>query len=465
KNDEIMGELVRIRERIVAGCLKETIRFYFESLFSNCNVKGDISSLCLDNGLPIKLFVYAGDRKVREVVINIPGSRFLTSDIDITFEVMEFENNSTRGVEKDTETDGLVGCFNHCFRNNYFLESGYLFDVNVYSYGFLGQMGKIKPLNFKIRKQRRELRLAFSFLSIRQALTDQEWEIYKQDILEKVNAEAALKVVKDLENVFSLCNKLYRKIRSEIDFMMNKVKDYTIYADMNDEVVELYARNLLYAKYLCKCSDLIESYDKKEHGKFDEEGDSLVLEWEKIQGMALAFAYDAYYCFASTKHVVEGMQEGKIVELTRHQLVESALMNLGCAVKSFRDLYDIGNEKQRAKAVLIASKYLTRVMDAVYRAKEKGWDYKDKIFDDLLKEAKQLVILAKKQNIITFCQMLQSNRIGSDRGQLGKRRRIEKSLVDTEDLSEKLLSAGKDIICSMYLDDIIRSGSDLGASS
>lgn len=356
------------------------------------------------------------------------GSITPTSDYDITFSVLG---------NPELETD-CVEYFNESFKKKFGVSSGVLFDTNVYTSGFMTEgydkdfnetdyIDQFNPLKIKTselpepeqkiiqegEKAKHQTQIALSYVAIRQALNDKEWDNFKMQTNFEVNQKSKSGDLdaarKDLDEIFEKANFLNQETKDAID--TEKAKLTLNLPGANEEDIKMHkegeSKDKLYVDSLRNASqklmrieairkELQQDEDTPDRAKLLTDLKNNIIDFETEQGKALIYANEAYFSGGAAVHVVKGMQGGAGVELSPQQRMQSLIMNIGYKVNHFNHQEKDG----LGKAHLNTSKYGQRIAHGL--ANGAGGDLTKDLSDDaqkLLKLDNQLISDVKKNDI------------------------------------------------------------------
>ncbi len=335
-----------------------------------------------------------------------PGSDTLTSDIDMTMIVHPFPEFEFHGVKE----------FNKAFEARWSGQpSGIVFDVNLYTSGFMPDTTIKGAPEFKekfhvpedkkhlIKEQKRAksvLQLGLSLVPIVQylriakgssyeedvtALKDRatkiivessDWKDYLGDRGETAKAEAKQLVSDSFDKAVDLYQETNRTWAMAV--MSDKSQD------LSYEAVDMKVSNKLYQQELEKAAAKLVSMKTIRGQIAVAEGtnsggiDALykkhadeVVSFVEIQGKALIYANEAYMSLGAAEHVVLGMQGGKApAPLGRQKQLQSLLHQAGYLLLHFHHQTDTLDKKKQGQALVSTSKYLVRFGDLMPNTKD-----------------------------------------------------------------------------------------------
>lgn len=326
------------------------------------------------------------------------GSVTPTSDYDITFEIPSHPHLEYKCVKY----------FNEAFLKKQGVNSGVLFDTNVYTSGFMPTDGggglkykdKVLPTKFtdltekekslvrtaKVNKH--QTQLALSIVSIAQALTPEVWATFEKDTplivadylnknLKTDSKEHKVKLLKEAVTDVREILKKASDYKRQTDNMLERKKNQLSSSVSDKDHLEAQAKDSLYVEALETVSlqlealnlnaQALEKATGSEREQLIKDRATLITRFEEVQGKALIYANEAYYSGGAAVHVVKGMQGGGGIELGRQQKMQSLLMNLGYKIQHFEHQYE---EHGLGRALVGTSKYGDRVGNIIRAPKE-----------------------------------------------------------------------------------------------
>jgi hypothetical protein len=328
QNLNILNRLIEFRKQKVLDLIIDSLHSYYK-IPKETEITYTLKPLNSKEEFIFNLTL--PDKTKRQVVFTNHGSKTSTSDFDLTIDVSEHFLESCKILEE----------FNKNFRKKYVLDSGYVFDTNLYTKGFMLKMlSEYNLKNFpEHEERRRKTRLAFSFLAIREVLTPTEWDKYKTSIFTLIKSKAyTITADADLKEIFNLTETFYNEIQEEIE---KSPIDADVLSTNNKEAIQIYVKNILFEKYQIQCGNLVEKFDKlqleiqnlspkktEEKEQLEKAIAEIVLDWEFLQAKALFFANEAYYTPGAMELYLNPDKD-----YTIEKYIESALMNLGYALQ------------------------------------------------------------------------------------------------------------------------------------
>lgn len=390
-----LEQLLNYRQQVVDDLLEETKTYVFKVLKAKPNME---------------------DFTKKEVVAFALGSTTPTSDYDVTFQIADYPQYEYLCVKY----------FNDTFVQRFGVNSGMLFDTNVYTAGFMPITGKDGKQEYKdkfnplgsgkssalppeekavltaAKRKKHQIELALSMSSVLQYIkTKKEEQTLKSETLNSVikrikaikteevvwkektysDAEVKLAITKeareDMTQVFALAKNYVGEVNKGIETKKKELSENSPGTDSKH--IEAQAKDLLYVECLENVSKILEKLEanKREIKKSKEAGENcvdlfaqraaLVLTFKKEQGVALMYANEAYFSGGAALHVVKGMQGGGELKLSRQEKMQSMLMNIGYQLQHFDEQAE---EHGLGRAVLGTSKYGQRVANLTRRESE-----------------------------------------------------------------------------------------------
>jgi len=384
-----------------------------------------------------------------EIKIEAPGSRTLTSDIDTSIYVngadtLDLTYADSHVKDKGPDYNGrvrnqVIAHFYHLSEELHHMTSSESRDSNAYmdkvtedekehpKFNFTESTNPSihsKPFlqdnqfyaNHKLIKHYQEQ--AASLVSLRQALTLEEWKIFKQDaiaqlqktftfiyhsIADKSHLENCFKAAQtDIINIFTLVETLCQTVEQESNATMSALKqeraDYWASSPLSNSPEQLAAdimtsaQNTLYIDYLEKMTnvnnDIIELERKNQNSvdqlerlyqqqtnvlreqitllenqlraNLKQRADQLLAK-QLLQIKAHMFASGAYVNRSAVYHVVKGIQRKDPVQITKQTVMGSALQQIGFRLHHADKLRD--SHKPEGEITYYCAKYGQRVFD------------------------------------------------------------------------------------------------------
>jgi len=314
---------------------------------------------------------------------NAAGSTTLTSDIDVSLE----GHNTEEFVER----------FNRYFSADaaYRLESGTVYDVNVYAEDFLfATVGHTLPGGQRILIARDEYPIGghdveqdaanqndWSRVHMRLYMTGEEWQNYVAAVSRNSSEDEERRLntadrqfrsfMQDMEQ------QMYRQ--AEIQFQNSSLASPGAFSRSPSSLLqqtaneltghELWAENLLIAAsnrvYERKLKPVAEIRDKLHRMSTNVGAETtsaavsaMTVELRDRLSEATLFSNEAYVTDGAVNHAVMGLQMGKAIHQTRSESIHAFNENVGDVLK------EIGRHRNYGEAVLKASKYIWRAGDA-----------------------------------------------------------------------------------------------------
>lgn len=386
-----LEKLLQYRQKIVDSLLAETKKVVYQQIIDRTKSK---------------------TFKAKDVVAFALGSTTPTSDYDVTFEIRDYPQYEYLCVKY----------FNETFLRRFGVNSGMLFDTNVYTAGFMpvtnpetgkleykdtfNPFGKSSELPLSERKvltdakrRKHQQELALSLASVVQYLkTNKAIRALRIETISSVKTHlSSLKVpseitwegkkwnsadierelldvaIKDIGQVFLLAQRYADEVAGTVEHILGRAPEQENNAPEHQEAQ---IKDALYVRTLEKVSVLLEQIQEtkeaiivaKKEGQevphlFDKRA-KLILEFKEEQGKALMYANEAYFSGGAALHVVKGMQGGGSLKLSRQQKMQSMLMNIGYQLQHFDEQEE---HHGLGRAIIGTSKYGQRVSNLSQR--------------------------------------------------------------------------------------------------
>ncbi len=301
------------------------------------------------------------------------GSKSLTSDIDVNLE--------------GSSTEAFVEQFNRRFtvKAGYGLESGLVYDVNVYAEDFLfgavtidlpdGETALVARDEYPITDP--SVRIAdaqaqeqWALVHLRRFMTAAEWVTFRRALPANAAADGAETrferfrddMVREITGSdTSIALDPTRSPMAALRELARQRAGNDVWADN----LLLAASNRLYERKLDTVADLRAVLDAGP-ARPGEDRSELVAALRDALSEATLFSNEAYTTDGAVNHAVLGLQLEKPIRQTRAASVHAFLENVGDALKALER-----HDDQFGEALLESSKYLWRAGDAMHNAQ---WD-------------------------------------------------------------------------------------------
>jgi len=325
----------------------------------------------------IKMLLDYSIEKVRcnDCFFMIPGSKDLTSDLDIT-------------LSSITKASNVSKIFNETFlklwdNNN----SSDIFDTNLYGTGYFIEVNqKNNPIIFNSfnHKEKKYIYL--------KSLKNIDEKLNKKDI-ENQRALAYLQLIK-LHKLFY--NKSIKNNKNKIINKIIKIPNYQKYKEYYNKLIknininDKKEMNMEYINRIKKIEKILNRYKYKKINHND------LIKYKKLIGEIMFYGNETYLTQGAFFHVV-GINQMKIKKInkiiTKNELIDSIIENYSYLYMEYQNsdnIYDF---------LTLSSKYIKRILDAIQLINN---NEKYKKVSNLLLESKKLRTnkIYKKDDII-----------------------------------------------------------------
>ncbi|MEM7579520.1 MAG: hypothetical protein ACFB02_09675 [Mastigocoleus sp.] len=343
-------------------------------------------------------------KKYPTLIAKSVGSRDLSSDYDLTV--------STPGTGEDVEA---VDEFNKMVKSEFGVQSGTLFDTNLYAKDFLKVKENLieeqsqpdtdlaQPENQELGKLTDLDQDVAALVKQRRFMNQVEWDKYTDSVVEgisdqgkkkavlkqyeeadaiyQISAHNLLEAVKNDDNLVNKKVKLGKEeqvelakikdsnVREQVEKQLLGIEDLDLITHDNPDLV-LEKSNQLYVDRMRQVRVLQCMIQNPEN---QDNIDALKTEVKKLLGEACFFAAEAYHSEGAVKHIVAGLQgdnaETELAKLTPEHILQSYNEQLGDFLKDIAHYTQVNAED--GKVFYRSSKYLYRLFDAVREIKKR----------------------------------------------------------------------------------------------
>lgn len=346
-----------------------------------------------------------GDKYGVELNLNSFGSTNLTSDYDATISVKANKDGSP--VDPKTEAKVLQE-FNAKFRSEWGVESGTVFDTNVYLKDFDLDNKKSPTYDGKLQAKYESGQNTLALVKQRIHMDQGSWDTYKNKLISNLPRESRPEAIRQYAKANEYALGREKELNTEIIKINNPAFDTSKATPkaLEDEVkriktqpgvhagdIEAQASNRLYERKLDVVQAKIEEgngigkkiaeleakvkagtatpRDSSKLAELKVQKQENEIDTKMLKGEALFFANEPYFSEGTVRHVVGNLQRFKDApekqyEIPKASALQSLNENTGDTLKDFNHYMDAGKpDGNLGKVMFKTSKYVERLCDSL----------------------------------------------------------------------------------------------------